>query len=98
MWLTILRYFNNSVFSTYAETKYGKCKCMVIADDIMETRRKNRSKIRIHSLEANIKCHMITTVCKVFANPLSIVYNLSYIQHVQNILNLGFDTKWNQTV
>ena len=50
---------------------------MVIADDIMETRRKNRSKIRIHSLEANIKCHMITTVSKVFANPLSIVYNLS---------------------
>ena len=71
---------------------------MVIADDIMETRRKNRSKIRIHSLEANIKCHMITTVCKVFANPLSIVYNLSYIQHVQNILNLGFDTNLNQTV
>ena len=97
MWLTILRYFNN-FFSIYAETKYGKCKCMVIADDIMETRRKNRSKIRIHSLEANIKCHMITTVSKVFANPLSIVYNLSYIQHVQNILNLGFDTKWNQTV
>ena len=75
MWLTILRYFND--FFIYAETKYGKCKCMVIADDIMETRRKNRSKIRIHSLEANIKCHMITTVCKVFANPLSIVYNLS---------------------
>ena len=66
---------------------------MVIADDMMETRRKNHSKVCIHSLKANIKCHMITTVCKLFANPLSIVYNLSFIQHVQNILNLVFDTK-----
>ena len=87
----LLHHFNNHF--PYAEAKYGNCKCMVIVDDIMETRRKNHSKVCIHSLKANIKCHMITTVCKVFANPLSIVYNLSFIQREQNILNLVFDTK-----
>ena len=47
MRLKLLHHFNNSF--PYAETKFGKCKRMVIADDIMETRRKNHSKyVSIH--------------------------------------------------